>query len=59
MTSAEILEWVMGWAWPIIFVFVVLIVGGIERLITWDKQGLSEDLSSSLIPDKECLCQCE
>ncbi len=59
MTSAEILEWVMGWPWPIIIAFAILIAVGIERIISWDKQDLHENKSSSPIRNDECVCQCE
>jgi hypothetical protein len=59
MKSAEILEWVMGWPWPVLFVFVVLMAGGIFRMISWDKQDLPEEQLFGSIPSKECVCQCE
>jgi len=59
MTSAEILEWVMGWPWPVIIVFVLLIAGGIGRLVYWDKEDLSEHQSPGRIPGKECSCTCK
>ena len=59
MTNTEILEWVMGWPWPVIIVFVLLIAGGIMRLLSEDAQGLSEHQSSGPIPGKECSCRCE
>jgi hypothetical protein len=59
MSSAEILEWVTGWPWPIIIAVVVLIAVGIERIISWDKQDVFEDKSLRLIPDDKCLCQCK
>jgi len=59
MTSTEILEWVMGWPWPVIIVFVLLIAGGIGRLIYGDEQDLSEHQSTGSILGKECSCRCE
>ncbi len=58
MKSAEILEWVMGWPWPVIIAFVVVIAGGIERLVSWYTQDISEEHSSGSNPGKECECQC-
>ncbi len=34
MTYTEILEWVMGLPWPVIILFVLLIAGGIMRLLS-------------------------
>jgi hypothetical protein len=59
MKPAEILEWVMGWPWPVLIVFVVVMAGGVSRIISWDKQNPSEDQSSSPIPRKQCICPCE
>ena len=59
MKFAEILEWVMGWAWPIMIGIVVLMAWGVERIITWDKQDLSEEQSCGPITGKHCVCQCE
>ncbi len=57
MSSSEILEWVMGWPWPVMIIFIVLIAAGIGRLISRDKQDLSEDQSSGPFLDKECRCE--
>ncbi|HAM50662.1 MAG TPA: hypothetical protein DCP92_08210 [Nitrospiraceae bacterium] len=60
MTSTELLEWVMGWPWPVIVVFVLLIAGGIGRLVYWDKEDRSAQQSSSgQSLNKECICRCE
>jgi len=59
MTSAEILEWVMGWAWPVLLVFVLLIAAGVLRIISWDKEDLSEHQSTGPVLDKDCSCQCQ
>lgn len=59
MSSTDILEWVMGWPWPVIIVFVILIAAGIERIISWDNQNRPEDQASDKMRDKECVCQCE
>ena len=59
MKNAEILEWVMGWPWPVLIVFVVLIAGGILRIVSQDKQDVSEEQASSQILGKQCVCPCE
>jgi hypothetical protein len=59
MKFTEILEWTMGWAWPIMIGIVILIAWGVERIMTWDKQDLSEEQSSGPITGKHCVCQCE
>jgi hypothetical protein len=59
MTSAEILEWVTGWPWPVLLFFVLLVAGGIGRIMHWDKDDLSEQRSSVPVLDNECSCQCK
>ncbi len=59
MSSAEILEWVAGWPWPVIIAFIVLVAGGIARIISRDMQDLSEDQSAGQIPGGKCVCQSE
>lgn len=46
MKPLEILEWTMGWAWPVIVGFFVLIMLGIVRLINWDTQKLYRNITS-------------
>ncbi len=59
MKFAEILEWTTGWAWPIMIGFIVLLSWGVERIMSWDKQDLSEEQSSGIITGKHCVCQCK
>jgi len=59
MSFAEILEWTTGWAWPLMIGIVVLMAWGVERIMTWDKQNLSEEQSSAPITGKHCVCQCQ
>ncbi len=35
MTQVDILEWTMGWAWPVLLLFLFLMVWGITRLTNW------------------------
>ncbi len=56
MTSMEILEWTMGWAWPILIVFAVLMAWGIERIIRWNEQDGREDQMTGPGPGKNCVC---
>lgn len=57
MKAVDILEWVMGWPWPILLVFGSLMAWGIARVITWDVRYRLEEPSSGLILDKQCDCQ--
>jgi hypothetical protein len=57
MTFVEIMEWTMGWAWPIMLGIVLLMAWGIERIETWDEEELSAGQTSGQIPEK-CVCQC-
>ena len=59
MKAVDILEWVMGWPWPILLVFGALMAWGIARVITWDVRYRFEEPSSVLIPGKKCACQCD
>ncbi len=44
MKHLEVLEWSMGYAWPVIVGFFVLIVSGVVRLINWDAKKLSQNI---------------
>ena len=59
MKPVDILEWAMGWAWPIIIGLVVLMAWGIARVMTWKDQHRSEEQSSGPIPGEHCVCQCD
>jgi hypothetical protein len=59
MTSIDILEWTMGWAWPILIGLVVLMAWGIARIMTWKEQDESREQSSSPVLGKHCICQCD
>jgi len=59
MPAAEILEWVTGWPWPVIILGVILIAGGIARILFRDDEDLPEHQSSGQLIDKKCVCSCE
>jgi hypothetical protein len=56
MTFVEIMEWTMGWAWPIIIGLVLLMAWGIERVEDWDEEELSGGQMSDLISKDHCTC---
>jgi hypothetical protein len=57
MTFVEVMEWTMGWAWPIIIGLVLLMAWGIERIEDWDEEeGLSGGQMSDLISKEHCTC---
>jgi len=59
MKAVDILEWVMGWPWPILLVLGSLMAWGIARVITWDVRYRIEEQPSVLIPGKKGTCQCD
>jgi hypothetical protein len=58
MRPVDILEWTMGWPWPVMIVFGALIAWGISRLMMWDEQGTEDQLSGST-PCQPCACTCD
>ncbi|HUJ19109.1 MAG TPA: hypothetical protein VL197_14090 [Nitrospirota bacterium] len=58
MKPVDILEWTMGWAWPIMTGIAVLMALSVARIMSWDEQDLSQEKSSGPIPGKNCVCQC-
>jgi len=59
MKTIDILEWVSGWAWPVLTGVAILIALGITRILSWDKKDLSNEQSASKIFGEHCDCQCE
>jgi hypothetical protein len=59
MKPVDILEWTMGWAWPIIIGLMALMAWGIARIMTWREQDMPEEQPSGPIPGKHCTCQCD
>ena len=59
MKPTDILEWTMGWAWPVIIGLVALMAWGIARFMAWKEEGRPEDLSAGPIPGKHCVCECD
>ena len=59
MKPADILEWTMGWAWPVIISLMALMAWGIARIMTWKEQDRPEEQLSGPIPGKHCVCPCD
>ncbi len=58
MSSMEILEWTMGWAWPILIVFAVLMAWGIKRITGWNETNQQfEGQGTGPVPGKHCVCR--
>ncbi len=59
MKPADILEWTMGWPWPVVVLLSALVVWGIWRFLSWD-EGVSQDAVSSkgLTVPEGCVCTC-
>ncbi len=58
MSPLEILEWTMGWAWPVLIVLSILMAWGIVRVIGWDEQDLQEPATCP-DPGRHSVCQCD
>jgi hypothetical protein len=57
MTHREILEWTMGWAWPILIGFAVLMAWGIERIAGWNEPDRHEEPMTTPVTGRHCVCQ--
>ncbi len=53
----DILQWTMGWSWPIITGLALLIVWGIVRFLAWDEPEASATASNRTTADT-CVCTC-
>ena len=59
MNVDEVLEWTMGWPWPVIVLLCVLIAWGIGRVLTWDEEGQkNEQVRGTTAADEACVCTC-
>jgi hypothetical protein len=58
MNAVNVLEWTMGWAWPVIIGLVALVFWGVERVVTWNRQDLTE-LPAGTVPGNSCSCPCD
>lgn len=52
MKPVDVLEWTMGWAWPVMTVLAVLIFIGIERIVNWGTQEPSQYTTPVCIPKR-------
>ncbi len=52
MKPVDVLEWTMGWAWPVMTVLAVLIFIGIERIVNWGTQEPPQDTMPVCIPKR-------
>ncbi len=59
MRSVDILEWVSGWAWPILLVLGGLVAWGIARVESWNARYRLEEPSSGMVPGKKGVCRCD
>ncbi len=55
----DVLEWTMGWAWPIITLLAVLIAWGIGRFLTWDEESPKGEETSVPATPSACSCRCD
>jgi hypothetical protein len=55
----DILQWTMGWSWPIITVLGALVAWGIARFLSWQEEDLAGKQSSGPTPDERCNCRCD
>ncbi|MDA8100750.1 MAG: hypothetical protein M0042_14130 [Nitrospiraceae bacterium] len=52
MKASDILEWTMGWAWPVIVALGALVAWGIARFVSWESSG--PDKTTEPVP-AECV----
>jgi hypothetical protein len=55
----DILQWTMGWSWPIIAALGGLLAWGIARFLSWQEEDLTGERSSGPKPGERCVCTCE
>ncbi len=58
MSFDEILEWTMGWPWPVIVLLGVLIALGIGRVLSWEETEPGGERPSDAAAGQACVCQC-
>ncbi len=58
MKPVDILEWTMGWPWPVIAVLMALTVWGIVRIMMWDEEEAKEPTQSPSVGEP-CVCTCD
>ena len=56
MNFDELLEWTMGWAWPVMVLLGVLIAWGIGRFLTWSEQNDHAEERSAPAAGEACVC---
>jgi hypothetical protein len=47
----------MGWAWPILIGFAVLMAWGIERIAGWNEPDRHEEPMTTPVTGRHCVCQ--
>ncbi len=52
MKPVDVLEWVTGWAWPVMIVLAALIFIGIERLVNWEVREPYQDTTPVRVPKR-------
>ncbi len=59
MKPVDILEWTMGWPWPIIVLLGALLAWGIWRFMSWDEESGKEPakVKETKLPEG-CVCTC-
>jgi len=58
MSFNDVLEWTMGWAWPVMVLLGVLIAWGIGRFLTWGEQYQKVEEPSGRTSGEACVCTC-
>ncbi len=58
MSFNEMLEWTMGWPWPVIVLLGGLITWGIGRFLNWDEEEVKGEESNDAAVGKACVCRC-
>lgn len=58
ITSMDIMQWAMGWSWPIVTALAVLMAWGIARFLSWQERDLVEEGASGPVSEEGCVCKC-
>ncbi|MHB8844477.1 MAG: hypothetical protein ACYC7L_06965 [Nitrospirota bacterium] len=58
ISSMDMMQWAMGWSWPVVAVLAVLMAWGIARVLSWPEQDVAEEGASGPASDENRSCTC-
>lgn len=58
MDPVDILQWTMGWSWPIVAGLGILMTWGIVRFMDLAEEGRGGEQATGTETDRRCVCEC-